>query len=327
MFLDELEREAERGAFAPVYLLVGPEEHLRRRALGVLRKKAVAAEALAFNFAAFDARAGSMREVVAAANTFPLASRRRLVVVEGLEGLAAAEAAILEEYVRAPQAKTVLALSAEDLDRRTGLYRTLAEKAVVVEFPKLKAHELESWAGEHLRRAGVRVSSGSLRKLVDLAGADLQSVANEVDKLLLYSAGEKTVTDATVDSLVRGSRQHGIFELTRAIGRRDRPQALRVLGNLIEAGEHPLMIVTMLARHFRQVLIARELARDGRSAAEIGSAAQIPAFLRTEFISQARALAPGFAEAMFTRLAETDLRIKSSNVDERMLLERVIVSL
>jgi len=30
---------------------------------------------------------------------------------------------------------------------------------------------------------------------------------------------------------------------------------------------------------------------------------------------------------MFTRLAETDLRIKSSNVDERMLLERVIVSL
>ena len=327
MLLEELQKELVRGVLHPVYLLLGPEEHLRRRAVELLRKKAVADEGLAFNFSIFEAGSAPMADAVAAANTFPLGSRHRIVVVMGMEALPADEAAVLQAYVEKPQSKTVLLLSAAEMDRRSALYRRLAETAAVVELPKLKAFELERWAEERLRQAGLRISPSAVRKLVDLAGADLDTLSQEVDKLALYCAGQKAIPDSAVDTLVRGSRQRSIFELTRAIGKRDRPQALRVLGSLIEAGEHPLMIVTMLARHFRQVLIAREMTQQGRSPGEIASAAQIPGFLRDEFLGQVRALAPGLAERMYLLLADADRRFKSTSADERMFLERLITAL
>ena len=327
MLLEELQRELIRGVVHPVYLLLGPEEHLRRRAVDLLRKKVVADEALAFNFSVFEAGSAPMAAAVAAANTFPLGSRHRMVVVTGMETLPAEEAAVLQAYVEGPQSKTVLLLSAAEMDRRSALYRRLSETAAVVEFPKLKAFELERWAEERLRQDGLRISQSAARKLVDLAGADLDTLLQEVDKLALYCDGQKAIPDSAVDTLVRGSRQRSIFELTRAIGKRDRNQAFRILGSLIEAGEAPLYVVNMLARHFRQVLIAREMTRQGRSPGEIATAAQIPGFLRDEFLNQVRALAPGLAERMYHLLADADRRFKSTGVDERMFLERLIAAL
>lgn len=323
---EELDREIERGALRPIYLLAGPEHFLRRAAIDRLKEAMVPAGTEAFNFGRFDASAGEVGAALGAARTFPMMAQRRLVVLDNLERPAEGDAASLVEYARAPQPKTVLIVSAPEIDRRTVLARVLVEQGGLVDFAKLKGFELERWAESRFRKLGLKISSASVRKLVELAGSDLDVLASEVEKLALYCAGGSGVADSAVDALVERSRQHGIFELTRALGRRDRASALRLVGSLVEDGEPPLVIVTMLARHFRQVLIAAELSRRGCSAAEIASAAQIPPFLRDEFIAQARAVDRASAEEAYLRLAEADRRFKSSSVDARMFLERLIAA-
>ncbi len=324
---EQLEADLERGRLYPAYLLFGPEAYLLRRAVRSLTEKAVPPETRAFNLVELSARSVTAARIVHEANSFPMISGRRLVLVTDLEELPAEEHEVLTSYLAAPQEKSVLVLTASEIDRRTSFYKDLLERTCVVEFPKLRGPALEDWAGRMLSRRGYHIGSAALRKLVDLSGADLLTVVNEIEKLILYVGAEKQIPDAAIDTLIPASRQHSIFELTSALGRRDRKAALKSLGNLLEAGEPPLAIVSMLARHFRQVLIAKELLAEGRPPQDIGRLAQIPGFLLQEFLRQARALDLDLARRMFQHLAAIDRSFKSSSPDERLLLEHWICSL
>lgn len=321
---DELERELERKQLHPVYLLLGPEEYLRSRTVRMLKDAVLTPEAAMFNYAEFAATSGPLGEILKILKTYPMMAPLRLVIVTEIDAWDKPDQEGLASYVRQPAERSVLVLVADNLDQRTTFFGNLKAKACVVEFPKLKGFALERWAEDLIRARGYRISSESIKKLVDLAGSDLQSLANETEKLLIYCAGQKTIPDSAVDDCIGASRQHSIFELTDALGRRDRKKALRLLGNLLDSGENAQVITTMLARHFRQILIAKELLKQGRNSREIGSAAQIPGFILDAFIRQVRAIDERVAEKMYIRLADADFRLKSSGVEQRLIFEHLI---
>ncbi len=323
----EFEQAVEAGHFRPVYLLLGPEEFLRRRAVGLLKRLALAPGAFDFNYTEFSLRNTPVAEVLQSAQTFPFASPRRLVLAKDLDTLPEDSQAEMLDYLGEPFEKSVLVLDATELDRRTAFYRAMRERACVVEFPNLKGVALERWVEQYIRRQGLQISPAALRQLVSLAGSDLQSLTGEIEKLALYVGEKKTIPDSAVDDLVDASRQHGIFELTGAIGRQDRRAALALLGRLTDSGEPAVAIVAMIARHFRQLLIAKELLEDGKPAAEIAAAAQIPPYFLDGLLRQARSYNRETARKIYSRLAVIDDRIKSSRVDPRAMLEALICSM
>ncbi len=325
MTLPELEKELARGVLRSVYLLLGPEEFLRKRALQALRSAALKPDAFALNYSEFSAKSDSVHDVVAAANTLPMISEKRVVVLSDPGSLSDQQA--LSAYLQSSSPRTVLILIAEELDRRTSFYKLLRDQTCVVEVSKLKGPALMRWAEDCVRSRGYRISSASLTRLVDVAGSDLLTLASEIEKILIYCEERKVIEDSAIDLLVRGSREHSIFELTDAVGKRDRKKALKLLGDLLDLGESPILVVNMLARHFRQLLIAKELQSQGCSAGEIASAAQVPGFVLNDFLLQARSMDLAAAERMYLQLAEADRRFKSSGTNERVYLERLIYSL
>jgi DNA polymerase-3 subunit delta len=325
--LEELENELRQGKIRPVYLVVGPEEYQCRQAIELLKKHLVNPESQAFDYSEFIAGETAIDEIIEAANTFPMISKRRVVIVNQAEKLNEAEQDSLADSIKTMSLRSTLILFAPDLDRRKKFYKTLREGSCVAEFPKLKGPALEHWAEAYTRKQGYRISSSAIKKIVDLAGSDLQTLATELEKLLLYAGNTKDVPDSAVEDLVRGSRQQSIFDLINAVGRHDRSGALKSLANLVSMGEHPLVVVVMLARYCRQVLIAQEGLLLGSSAREIGIAAQIPPYFLNDFLRQARSANPGSIRQMFVRLADIDRSLKSSSLDGRLLLENLICGL
>ena len=325
--LEELERDLREHGFRPVYLVLGPELYQCRRAIDLLKSQALTSDAAAFDYSEFAAGEASVDEIIEAANTFPMISRRRVVLVTELEQLKDSEQESLVESIGALSARSTLILTAENLDHRKRFYKTLREECCVAEFPKMKGPALEQWADAFVRRQGHSISAPALRKVAELAGSDLQNLAMELEKLFLYAGNSKGIPDSAVDDLVRGSKQQSIFELTGAIGRHDRSGALRSLANLLSMGEHPFVVVTMMARHCRQVMIAQEYIAKGKPAREITAAAQIPPFMLDQFMRQARTTDSESIRRMFVSLADIDRRLKSSSADARLLLETLLCSL
>lgn len=325
--LEQLERELRDGVFRQVYVILGPEEYLCKQAIDLLKKSLIRPDALAFDYAEFVAGEAPVDQIIEAANTFPMLSKRRVVLVNQAENLKDFEQDSIIDLIRTLSQRSTLILFAADLDRRKKFFRVLRDTCRVAEFPIVKGLALERWAEVFVKQHGHRISATSVKKIVDLAGSDLQSLAMELEKLLLYAGNTEIVPDSAVDDLVRGSRQQSIFELINAVARRDRGSALKSLSNLMGMGEHPLVVVTMLARHCRQVIIAQECLQQRVPASEIGTAAQIPHFRLDQFLREARAADSRSIREMFVKLADIDRRLKSSPVDGRMLLENLICAL
>ena len=324
---EELEIDLRNRGWRTVYLILGPEQYYCRLAVDLLKRNALAPGSEAFDYSEFAAGNATVDEIIEAVNTFPMVSRRRLVLVTEAEKLRESEQEALLDSIKSASDRGTLVLVAEELDHRKRFYKQLRDMNSVAEFPKLKSPALVQWAEAFVHKQGYRIASSAIRKIVELAGSDLQTLASELEKLLLYAGKGKNIPESAVDDLVGVSRQHGIFELIGAAARRDRGGALRSLANLLSMGEHPLVIVNMMARQCRQILITKEHLLRGSDAQTIGSAAQVPPFLLDQFLRQARASDAAQVREMYIRLADIDRRLKSSSGDGRLLLERLICAL
>lgn len=323
--LEELESWLQKPEMR-VCLLLGPELYQCHLALDLIKQDLVAEGALPFDFSEFHAEEDSVDQILESANTFPMMSKKRLVLVREANALPESALEELMASLDGISRRCLLVFFAEEFDHRKKFYRAMQDKYCVAEFPKLKGVALEKWAATFLRRQGFRLSSTAIKKIVSLAGSNLQMLSAELEKLLLYAGNEKDIPDSAVDELIGGSRQQGIFELINAVSQGKRNEALRSLANLLGMGEHPLLVVTMMARHCRQVLIARDCMARRVPPREIAAIAQIPPFMLDQFLTEARAVDISRIQAMHLRLAETDKRLKSSSPDGRILIERLICS-
>ena len=321
--LEELEKDL-KSAIRPVYLVIGPEKYHCDKALSILKSRITTPGAADFDYSVFIAGDAGASEILEAANIYPMLSKRRLVVVEDAGKFKDAEAeALLVGLISISPRSTVIVTAAE-LDKRKKFYKTFQKDFCLCEFPRLKGYALERWADAFVRENGYRISAGALKRVVDVVGADLHTLAAEFEKLMLYAGEEKNIPDAVINDLLGASRQQSIFDLTNAVGRRDSVGAIRSLGNLLGMGEHPLVVVTMLARHCRQTLIAIEGLRARKNPRDIATDAQIPPFAMEQFIAGARAVNQNTIRDMYIRLSEIDRQLKSSSLDGRALLECLI---
>jgi DNA polymerase III subunit delta len=321
---EELEKDLNSADLRQVYLVLGPEQFQCSHAVDLLKSKALSPASIAFDYSEFCAGEDPIDEIIKAVNTYPMLSKKRVALVSSAEKLSDGEQEKLLESLKGLSHRGMLILLAEDLDHRKKLYKTIRETGCVAEFAKLKGYALERWAETYVQRAGYRISAASMKKILDLTGADLLNLSTELEKLMLFSGTQKTIPDSSIEDLVRESRQHRIFDLIDAIALRDRTGALRLLENLISGGESPIAIVALMARHCRQILVAKDYLRQQMDSREIAAKAQVLPFLADKFMRQVRSADAAAIQEMYIRIADIDRRLKSSSADGRLLLEQII---
>jgi DNA polymerase-3 subunit delta len=118
-----------------------------------------------------------------------------------------------------------------------------------------------------------------------------------------------------------------IFNLTDCLAGKDRVSALDALQCLLEQGEHPLKILAMIARHYRLMVRAKEMVQKGSSATDAGKRVGINDFHLKGFVKQVQAFSLDQVQDYFTLLFQSDRKLKSSRINEKIILEDMIARL
>lgn len=246
-----------QGQAAPVVLLHGPEPFLIEEALARLTL-AVCPDPglLAMSREVLEAREAGAEGIVRAAETLPWGTPRRLVVARGVEGLGPKQAEPLVEYARAPNPRTVLVVTVpQPLVPSHWLLKAVAAGGVV-EIPQLTGRALASWLRSRASDDGVELEEEAAQLLITLVGDDPAALAGEAGKAALAGGPEnRRVGAAEVRAVVGEHRSHEVFELTRAVERRDAAAALSLLERLLAAGEEPLRLLAILAAQSRRATL------------------------------------------------------------------------
>lgn len=323
-------KQIAQGKADPIYLIVGDDDVEMTR-LSAELSALVEGELRAFNLERVYAgeKGVSAASIVGSARTLPMMGDRRVIVVLRAEKFlkpkrrgkaveeeddsddegsssSGSDGDVLDAYVKRPEPNTTLVLVAADVDRARKVYKSLQKTATIVECWGLKgskdgrvdlrqvARVAEQLVKQAVAEAGLQIEPAAARLVAERAGSDISTLRGDVDRLLLYAAGKKKIELKDVREVVSAETSQDDWAVNNAIQRGDRAEALRQLALALDAGSVPYMILGQLGYFVRERLPGADPRR-----------------------------VPAAVEALF----RTDLELKSSGGDPRVLLERLVLEL
>ena len=319
-----------KGSVSPVYLLTG-EDLFRKQEL--IKQITAAVHPDDFNIYSSSADKADLGEALALANTAPVFSDRRMVVLSGIEKLRKDPKEALIRYLENPLDTTVLVLTYDDSKKfksEKALAAAAAANGDVANFDELKHEELAMWVKNRLKEQGLNSTFDAVETLCEAVGADLNALAQEIEKLALYTADrtEKTVSKEDVLAGIGFSKEENPFALSNAVQYMNKNKAFALADKLLDSGEEPVAVLGKISYPVLKMARIKRMSNAGMAPAEITRAAGLM-FWESSLINNARNFP---SETVFLktldRIIETDKAFKTSaSSDPKTAIKGILMTL
>lgn len=327
MNYSELIKNIEKGIINPIYLFYGDEGFLIDEAVKKIVSVIVEPSNKDFNLEFLRGGETSYAEIINKAQTLPFMGERRAVIVKGIDEIKATGVERLMEYCSNPSPTTTLILTGYKIDARDKLHNTVSKKGVVVQFKLLYEKDTAGWVMRIVKEAGYRIDNDAKDYLISIVGNNLQRLKNELEKVFTYKGSNKDIKIDDIKLLVEDTKIESIFAFTDAIGSKDINKTLRLLEKMISQGEMPERIIGMITRQFRLILLTKVYRERGAASSEIPAKAGFAPFLLEGYLKQAAKYSLMELKDSFYKVQMADVKIKSSDISKRMIIEKLIFEL
>lgn len=310
----------------PLYFLVG-ERYPQELVVSALKQAVLGGEENDFNFESLSAQECDANTILSASRTIPMLGGMRMVLVREMHRMKAPELTKLLPYIKDPSPSTCLVMLADKVDARLKFFVQFKKYGVWQKNDALKDRQVAKWLGEEAQRRKITLKPGAAQRIAECVGTDMGRLATSLEQLSLYVGPGKPIRPEAVEELLARTREHSIFELTNAVGRGGRRDALQILQSMLEARESGVMIVSMLARHVRQLWSVKELSARGLPQDAVARQVGMHPYFVKDMVRQARRIRTKTLRRMHRALFEADRSLKSSKLPDQIILEQLVMSL
>lgn len=175
---------------------------------------------------------------------------------------------------------------------------------------------------------GYMLENGVVRALVSYTLEDIGRLHQECEKLKLYRMDTKKIALSDVEELVikkLGDSRDLTFEFVRTLASKDKKKALSKYQELLSYAVEPLALIGLLASQFLIMYQVKVLEKRGLSNNEIASMLGEKSYR----IQKTRELTSYYSDyelrTILRKLADMDLKIKTTDVDGNFLIEIFIL--
>ena len=333
--IKDLEKQISARRFSPIYVICGTEQMYVAQFTRKLAAAVAGKNPSDFNFHTFGGSV-DLDTLASATEVVPFMSEYNCVLVKDifLDEYNADDIAKLKAICKRVIDGTVLIISMPSYvpKRNAAAFESICKRAAkdgsVIKFDKPDRKAVEKDVADWANEQGKLISQNAVSRLVDLCGADLNRLKNEVDKLCAYSKGEEIPYEA-VDLLVAQTLEAKIFSLSDAVlsGRGD--VAFATLDQLFCQKEEPVMILYVLSTAFVDAYRIR--VADESGVKEKNVAEDFEYGKRSFALGRARNASRRIGTETLRRclnvIAEADEKMKSVSVNPRLFIEQLIAQL
>jgi len=328
-----------------LYILVGRDDFSLREALRGLEATIGDRSLLSVNTTTLDGQQLTLSQLKGVGETAPFMGESRLLIIEGLLGRfepkrktggrkkAAAggkrtdDSDALADYLTRLPASTTAVLIDSDAGSNNPLLKRLAGKAEVRRFPLLKDSQLRQWIQQRVKAEGGTISLQAVEMLARLVGSNLWIMANEINKLVIFSSGRR-IEEVDVKAIASYAQEASVFVMVDAIMEYRAGVAEQLLQQLLLEGSTPTYLLAMLSRQVHMIVRARELGRQRQPRGEIQKRLGLSSdFALLKVLEQAGKYPMGRLREVYQKLLETDLAIKTGKYDGELALNILIAEL
>ena len=295
------------GKPSPVYLICGDDGYLRRRCLETL-KEAYKPDVLPeFNYTEFDGAECTVDEISAAAETLPMMAERRMVIVKDLDA-----AAISADQYR--KLETFLGSVAGN------------DSCVLIFFQVSVKASAKSGDRQGAMRARIKKNASYM---VERCGSDITNLLSELAKLHSLCGGK--ITRAAIDANTTQSVDVKAYMLASNVISGRRGDAFRIMEELFDERTEPVAVLAIMSGAFIDLYRAKLAAEQRKNADDL------TALFGEEYKGKEKRLSFSFRDCRrysvellrkwCAMLCATDAALKSSRVDGKILMEKLLAEL
>jgi DNA polymerase III subunit delta len=322
---DKLRTALAKGRRGGIFFLFGDEEYLKEESAAAITAAHLDPATRDFNYDQLRGADLEPETLASIANTPPMMAEWRVVVVREAQALGtnARARSAMESLLDSRPPELALILVATLPDRsKAAFWERLKKEAVAVEFPQLAGSDLPGWLSHRAEQGGIDLDVPAARALA-ATGSDLGVLVKELEKLTDYVADRKTITRDDVVAIVGSVPKQDRWGWFDMVGDARFREARGAIPVLLEAGESGVGLVIGLGTHFLRLAVA---ATGGERA--LGAA--LPPhqrWLAGRIAKQARRWNAGAVEDAVDDLLRADRLLKSSSLDDRQILEELLLRL
>ncbi|MFC1613211.1 DNA polymerase III subunit delta [Patescibacteria group bacterium] len=223
-------------------------------------------------------------------------------------------------------------------DKRKALFKYLTNKKNPIkvyqqEFNFLNDMQLKKWIIQKVTENNAEINGQAVGArhavplLINKIGNNLWQMNNEINKLASY---DKNISIENINALVRTKDDDNIFNLTDAIGNKNKKLAFQLLAEQLHSGANIMYIMVMLTRQYRLLLEIKDyLLTSGNvnsSSYEISGKLKMHPFVVQKLLSQARLYDMSILKKIYNKILQIDVKSKTTNLNIETLLDMMIVS-
>ena len=322
----QYENEIRNGKFAPVYVLFGEETYFIDKVTQLLEKRVVPEESKSFNQHVLYGKELNSNDLVSMCKRYPMMSDYQLIVVKDAQDLKDMDA--LASYFENPLNSTVLVLAMRKgkMDMRSKVAKA-ASKHKITEFAPLRDYQMKDWLPVFAESKGKRLDIDAINRLIDLIGADLTKIHNELEKIFA-TVNDDFIRVKHIDEHVGFNREYNVFELQTALGARNFNRAIQIahqMGATMEKGEMMRNLV-VLQKYFSNILLLHGMGHSDKF--EIAKTLGVNPYFVDEYVKAKSHYNLLDLENVMNQLKYLDLRLKGINrgaaSDGDLLVEAVV---
>ena len=328
-----------------LYILFGQDDFSRGQSLEEIKRGIGDLATLAANTTTLDGQQVTVDQLRSVCEAAPFLTERRLVIIKGLLGRFERRGKSrrpkktkpvanqqdnyksLAAYVSKIPDSTILVLIENGIKSSNPLFKELSTKAEVKSFPLLRDAKLRQWIQRRVTEEGGSISPQAVDLLTKLVGSNLWIMANEINKLVLFSSGRR-IEEEDARTIVSYAQQTSVFAMVDAILEFKAGEAEKLLQQLLQRGATSAYLLVMLSRQVQMIVRAKELKNQGKSKIEIQNKFGLTSeFALRKILEQADRYSLARLKAVYHKLLETDLSIKTGKYGGELALNILIAEL
>lgn len=321
--MNGLNEDIKTGQLKQAYLLYGEEAYLRQQYKEKLMK-ALNPEEDTMNVARYEGKGLEIKEIIDLCETMPFFAERRIILMEGT-GFFKNKCDELADYLKELPPYLYLVFVESEVDRRSRMYKAVKSAGRICEFARQDEKTLMRWAAGILGKEGRKITQRDMEFLLSKTGTDMGNLRMELEKLIAYTEGRDVVTEKDIEDVCVTRTANRIFDMVRAVTERNQKRALELYYDLLTLKEPPMRILFLLAKQFRQLLLAKQMTAEGAGQSEIASRLGIPAFAVRNILSCARAYSVEELREAVEDFVDAEEAVKTGRLGDVLSVELLIV--
>lgn len=172
----------------------------------------------------------------------------------------------LSKYVKDINPNAYIILFTPKVDARSKNYKIFKDSFKIIDTTKTDNQEdLLDYIVKKIKENNYEMDKINIDYFFNKVGNNINNINSELTKLFIYKENDKKITKEDIDLLITDSIDNVIYEFTNAVLENNLDAITKMYNNFKLENVSPDYLLVSLSNVFRQALIIKMLANDGKS--------------------------------------------------------------